>query len=259
MITYRIRLLVLLASAAALVASSCSAAEGGDDIELSVWELIRDSNEGFDRAEPIYQTVAEAMPNRLFSIDGAEPHAVADLFVAGPVVRVEEGVGLNWTVDEETNTEYRHVLPFNDPSATVNTVHVTVKADRVITDGLVPAPHEEVTFGLSFPGRFKLESLREELLAEPALAVLLYEPSPFDYEPGLWGVLEDGGLVGTVDADGLVTFPARTVGLPGDTHGDEPEQDSQLPHAEPLADLERTPDGGPISVSSNSEGGWTRD
>ena len=190
-----------------LIAISCGSSADSElaavDGEQSVMGLIRASNVGFDRATPVYESVAEAMPNRTFIIDDGPQHAIADLFVAGPVLRVTEGVGLNWTFDERENTEQRIVLPFGDPEAIINTVHVTVRADSRVTDGLVADPGDEVTFGLAFSGLFSLMAMREELVDHPGVAVLLYEPSPFDYAEGLWGVLEDGGLLGVVNDKGM--------------------------------------------------------
>lgn len=234
------------------------------------FDLVRHSNEGFDRATPVYETVGEAMPNRTFVIDGGPPHSIADLYVVGPVESVDAGVGLLWEFDEDGENERRIAVEFGDDRAVVNTVHVTVRPTRVITDGLIEEPDGPVTFGLAFSDPIDLEEISAELRSYEAIAALLYEPSPFDYVPGLWGVLEDGAMVGVVSNDGLtVDFRSRppTPTKEERDHALDPEHDptdhTHPPHDERttevrIEELEVPRSEGTIFVATDPEGGWMR-
>lgn len=84
-----------------------------------------------------------------------------------------------------------------------------------------------------------------EFQQTPTLVAVLYDSSPaFDYEEGLWALLEDGTILGQA-SDDAAYFPALDS---GDANGAEAA-------TFPFAELEAPPPSEPIAVSSEAAGG----
>lgn len=233
--------------AAGLAALAACGSAGGEVARMSVIEDLSARHGSASRGSPLYTAVDEAMPNVLYSIDGAAPVSVADAYVVGNVVEVVAGRSFLWA--ETADTEIRTEVPFNDPTAMVSTIHVTVGVNRSIVAASEPAavhqalaPGRSVTLALALSAPVDVDAAAAELRALGTLATLLYHPSPvFDYDPSLWAVLEDGAFLGQVDAKGLVTFPVLTGEIAG-AEGTS-SQDMESPDSNEPVDAEATDQG----------------
>jgi hypothetical protein len=196
----------------------------------------------------IHRTPAEAMPQVRYSIDGADPISIADVYIVGDIVDVKMGRSFFWTesADEETRTE----VDFNADGAQVSTLHVSIAVTRSIVDPnqrdeLDPmvAPGSVVTLALALTSPVDVDKAAEELGKGSTVAALLYRSSPvFDYDPTLWAVLNKGAYFGSVGPDDIVTFAALV--------GDEGASLS-------TKQLEAPTKGDPIAIRS-TESGWER-
>ena len=189
----------------------------------NLFQAINARTATVSRAGGYYETVAQAMPQVRYTIDGAAPISIADLYVVGGMVNVEPGRSFGWTLGEHhepegpraDESEIRHELDFNGVGAQVSTVHVTIVIDRAIVDPNKASdlaeriePGSQLTFALALSAPVDVDAVRADLEPVGTLAVLLYEGSPvFDYDPTLFAVLEDGAFLGHI-LDGTVYFPA---------------------------------------------------
>lgn len=123
--------------------------------------------------------------------------------VEGTIVEVANGVGMTWTFDDD-GEERRQLLAFDDDSAMTRSVHVTMTVDRVLAGHLPPG---DARFGLVISDEGQAAALRGGLVGNQYVAVLTRSPV-FDYEPALYGVLVDGGLLCRWNEDRTLDCPA---------------------------------------------------
>lgn len=173
--------------------------------------VLRSGGSVFDALDSGGEGVSMTIPDGVDSFASLiqDPHG-ADAVVVGTVVEVDIGKGFRWELDSE-GEEVRIEEPFNGPDAWVSTVHVTLAVQEVIyaasgQPGLDSL--STVTFGLSFNSPVEDEAFVEELTDLGELVVFLHESPVYDYQPGLWGVMMDGRLLGVVDEEGSISFPA---------------------------------------------------
>lgn len=167
-----------------LVGAGCgsSAAEAA---ERGAFELIRERQENLDRG------LDETNLPDLFV--GSLPDG--PLIVEGTVVEVADGVGMYWTFDEE-ETEERHIVGFGDDDAEVNSVHLAIRVDQVISSGVDTnvVRGDRVVGGLTVNTADEAAVFRSDLEGETFVMVLQHS-AVFDYEAGLYGFGLDGSLI----------------------------------------------------------------
>ncbi|MFN2485139.1 MAG: hypothetical protein ABR609_00725 [Acidimicrobiia bacterium] len=155
--------------------------------------------------ERTYDSVLELLPNVVIVGPEGPLGSASDAVVVGSIVEVSPGVSMKW--DEVGTT--RTLLPFNDAQAMSSTVHVTLQGDQVVGVGSGIELPAQVTFGLVLGARVDIEAVSAELKGLGTVVPFLFKDSAvFDYDKSLYAVVEDGGLLGVVGADGKITFPA---------------------------------------------------
>ncbi len=112
--------------------------------------------------------------------------------------------------------EKRVELPFNDDTALVSTVHATFEVGELLA-GTLDSP--TATVGIAFDAPVSVEAVREGLLGLGDVVLFLQGSPVFDYESGVWAVVEDGGLIGVVDRAGAVSFPFLEPDVVGSLDG----------------------------------------
>ncbi len=208
-----------------VVLSSCSSV-GGADLESApaTFTAIGERTGTASTTGGLYGDPVEAMPQVRYRIDGADDVSVADAYVRGRVVDVIEGRSFTWDLGDDV--EVRRQLPFNSSEAMVSTVHLIVEIERSIVDSNqrqgdqeALSPGNSVVIGLALNAPADTEEIAKELMAKPGVAALLYTDSPvFDYDGGVWAVLNNGAYLGLVSGDQVV-FPNVTA---KDAPHDEP-------------------------------------
>ena len=180
----------------ACLLTSCSPGGPASDVRA---ELEQRQDGGGGGAPPPFDSLDDLLANTLYERPGERPRPLTEAVVVGRVVRVEPGRGFTVEGDDaERGTE----TDFSDASARWRTVHAVVEVESVLSgDGSL----DTVVVGLVMDD---LELAQEGL---PALGrvVLFLDRSPVvDYDPALYGVAHDGRLIGEVDEEGQLSFPA---------------------------------------------------
>ena len=161
-----------------------------------------------------YSSPLEATPLTTYVIDGEEkPNPVSDLFVVGTILNVTGGMGYSWTggPQEEGGQPTEETHAFNHEDAWLSTVHLTVSIESSLYRDATFASLQEVKIGLALLSPVNLDSLRTELVDQRIAAPLrTNEKTFFRQEPGVYGVLLSGELLGFVGDDDMVSFPSIT-------------------------------------------------
>lgn len=165
------------------------------------FEMISEVQEGADRVR-VYSSWSELQ--RL-------SHSRADEFdvlqVVGEVLAVDDGAAFSWSTEPDGG-EQRTQLPFDSDDAMVRTLHLTVRVDRVVGYSSEVQREDEIMIGVAFSAESDLSGARDSFNDLPQSLFFLTKTAVFDYEPNLWGVLEDGALLAVPNDDGYLSFPA---------------------------------------------------
>jgi len=192
--------------ALSLVAGSCGGGDRSDVSAAPVVEQISALSESASYDQPLYASPVEATPLTNFVVDGEPVGSASDLLVVGTVRTVNAGQGYSWPggpqVEGEDSTRVVH--DFNSSEAWISTIHLVVDVETSLHTETRYADRSEVTVGLAL-----LSPVNKELEGRTIVAALhSNEKTVFDLEDGVFGVLRDGQLLGFVDDEGNVTFPA---------------------------------------------------
>ena len=118
---------------------------------------------------------------------------------------------MSWTLDEQ-GEEQRQIFAFDDDSAMVRSVHVTMTVQNVIA-GAAPDT-SDVRFGLIINNEEGAEAVRNDFVGNSYVAFLNESPL-FDYETSMYGVEFDGGLLCHRGDDQGLDCPALDDSLVG--------------------------------------------
>jgi len=186
-----------LAATAVLFLGAC--ASGAD--EGAAFDSIRDSNANVSR-ERMYGSWTDLLA--LSEKSGVDPVAAA---VVGDVVAVAEGRSFLWELDAEGEEE-RIETEFGADKAMASTYHLTVKVNSVIgTDGDGPSPGATLTVGISTSPDVTLDEVKKDFGNLQGAVFFLQQSPVYDYEKGLYAIVESGALLATPDKDGNLHFP----------------------------------------------------
>lgn len=197
--------------ALSLVAGACGGGGRSDVSAAPVVEQISALSESASYDQPLYASPVEATPLTNFVVDGEPVGSASDLLVVGTVRTVNAGQGYSWPggpqVEGEDSTRVVH--DFNSSEAWISTIHLVVDVETSLHTETRYANRSEVKVGLALLSPVNLDSLNKELEGRTIVAALhSNEKTVFDLEDGVFGVLRDGQLLGFVDDEGNVAFPA---------------------------------------------------
>ena len=128
-----------------------------------------------------------------------------ELIVVGEITAVDQGASFSWDVDDEGNevtTEY----PFGDDNAMGHTVHLTVDVSEVIAPDAEEEP-AQITVGLVVDSGVSFDAVENDYSSLGTVVLFLKQSAVFDCEPGIYGIFEDGALMGVLQDDGTLRFP----------------------------------------------------
>jgi hypothetical protein len=190
----------------------------------------------------VEKTLAELLPNRLFSVDGREPAPLAAGIVVGRVAAVTEGRGY---VIEGDDADSMKEVPFDTEDVLVRTIDVTLE----IAQGWGEVTAEStISFGARIGGREEdPQSAIDNWSQLGEIIVVLNAPGWYKYDPTLYSVRQSGSLIGTVSEDGTISFPAMA------------EREQQFLHGTPtLSDLEKAANEDDQTIAVNVKDGYAR-
>ena len=207
-------LLRCLAGALLFVGSASCASDNGASSSpgVPVAQQIVEVTANATLAPTWYSSPLEATPLTTFTIDGVEQaEAVSDLFVVGTVDSVTAGAGYSWpTGPQKTGGQATtKIHSFNHPDAWMSTIHLNVSVDSSLERDTALAEVEAVTIGLALLNPVDMSSLTADLVGQRIAAPLhANEKSFFSGESGVYGILLSGEMLGFVDNEQVVSFPA---------------------------------------------------
>lgn len=216
-----------------VVLASCASR---DEISSgSVVEEIIDMTAGATLAPTWYSSPLEATPLTKFVVDGVEQsEAASDLLVVGRVTGVTAGTSYSWPTGPGktggNTTSVTHA--FNHENAWMSTVHLSVSVESTLpTDATLPDTGL-VSIGLALLSPVDVDALATELVGR-RIATPLHanDKSFFSGESGVYGILLAGEMLGFIDDEQRVSFPA----LKSLTHAEDGE------HSYKLSDLLNPP------------------
>lgn len=208
-----------------IIATACGGgAHQSRSSDLSLTDKIKEFNSSVSYEWPLYSSALQTTPRTTFVVDGRTVGPVSDLFVVGRVIQVAAGTGYSWPGGPQVVGEAptREVHEFNSNDSWLSTVHLSIAIENSIYLDDDYTNMNEITIGLFLLNPVDLNSLKTELEGKRIAAPLhSNEKTALDLEPGAFGVLRGGELLGFVDDSNSVTFPAFDHNQPLDSGSQE--------------------------------------
>lgn len=151
------------------------------------------------------QSLADLLPNHEFAIDGAKAQALSPGLVIGTVTSAE--AGRSYTVDGEDAASGIEG-PFTDEAARWRVAVITIEPDSAFGD---VAGEGDVHVGVVVDGGLDPRDALASLAALGRVAVVLGEDGRYAFAPDAWSIRQSGALLGVIDDEGTLSFPALGV------------------------------------------------
>jgi hypothetical protein len=175
------------------------------DAAVTVSQWIRSHADMGSRLAPRYRTLAEALPNVVYTHGDGSTTKESDLVVVGRITSVTKGRGFRI---QGSDGPAGKAIAYDDPGAQWYTVHATVAVESAIgTD-------KPDTVTLAFPGPTpdQFDVMAAGLKALGRLVLFLEDDRPLiDYDQSLYAIAGDT-LVATAADDGSLAMPFTSAG-----------------------------------------------
>jgi len=149
-----------------------------------------------------YQDFSDVLPNTQFKAPGEPAETYSELVVRGRIADVAPGFA--FVVDSDDDPSGTRA-DFDTKGAAWKTVHITVAVTESLAGGKVPG--DQVTVGYSIDADTDFELVKQGLVSLDEVVLPLYKSPAFSYDPALYGIVADGGLLAVTGSGGL-RFPA---------------------------------------------------
>jgi hypothetical protein len=209
---------LLTTSMAAVFLLSACGSNAVSEPQVSVVQAIINRENSVARPAPVNSTIAEAMPNFIYTDESGKESSLSDGYVRGLVVDVQQGRSFTWDVSESGET--RKEVPFEDSAAMATTYHLQVRVEGFVQSATNQLPQARIdqiskgkiiSVGLSLPGRGYFEEFKNEWVGKRTIAALLMAANQvFDYDNSVWPVYSDGRYLGEVNGNSI-RFAALTT------------------------------------------------
>ena len=166
-----------------------------------VIELIQDRHVGTSTVVR-EQTLADVLPNHLFSVAGSEPVALAAGTVIGTVSSVEPGAAYVSSAESNAGDE----VAFDSTDAEWRVVIVTIAVDSAVGE---VTGDSTVRLGIAVDGAADIATAIEGYQQLGRVIVVLDAKGTFELDSSLYSARQGGALFGLVADDGSITFPAQ--------------------------------------------------
>lgn len=204
----RLSRLAALAVALFFVGVACdstgTASPPVDTAEAVHWvtDYLRARSEGGLSLRPWYRTLDETLPNVDYVRPNGTVATLSDLTAVGRIVQVDQGRAFVVDGDDAPNgTEAK----WDAKDARWFSVHATLAVERVIGSDERP---DTVTFALPLDDRRDFDRMAAGLRGLGRVVAVLDRGSPLvAYQPSLFVVLGNHGLLATVGDDGRLALP----------------------------------------------------
>lgn len=146
------------------------------------------------------QSLADLLPNHKFQVGNSDPVSLASGIVVGTVTKVQRGAA--YLSDPATGEDIE--VAFNDDAATSRDLIITVSVESALGD---VGGASVVTFALAIDGSANADQAITSFEGLGRVIAVLDAAGSLTFEPELHSIRQSGGLLGTVSADGAITFP----------------------------------------------------
>jgi len=180
-------------------ATSPAGADGASSETAYAFKLLNERRDAMG-SQARETTLADLLPNHKFTVGDSEPAVLAAGIVVGTVTKVEPGAAY---VSDAASGEEREV-DFDDATATSRDLILTVSVESALGDVSGDAA---VTFGLAIDGAADANKAIASFASLGRVIAVLDAAGNLTFEPDLHSIRQGGGLLGTVSADGAITFP----------------------------------------------------
>lgn len=147
-----------------------------------------------------HRSLVELLPNTKFQVGRLAPRALAESVVVGRFVSVDRGRAHFTPGDEAPRTSEEE---FEDRRVMWRTVHGELEVEQTIAGQKL----DRVTVGLSFLAAPSFRVIERCLPNFGRVLLFLRKSGAFDYDPNVYGTVDDGSLLGLVSDDGRITLP----------------------------------------------------
>jgi hypothetical protein len=148
-----------------------------------------------------YTNLAEALPNVKYQHTDGTTETISESVVRGEITVAESGRGFDGGGEAESTRD----VGFESKDALWRTLHLRLKVMEHIAGA---ATSEEILVGIVIDGGVNPDTAARSFEAMDDVVLLLRSGSPvFDYADKLYSIVQDGGLLGLVGDDGMLTFP----------------------------------------------------
>lgn len=193
----RVRQAAALALAVALSAACSTGSDGAQGLRPAL-QARRDV--GAAHGYP-FENLSELLGNHLYKVGDKPAAPLTAAVVTGRFLSLEPGRGFTVAGSDAPDGT---PVDFDSPDALWRTMHGRFAVDHVITGH---HPGWEVTVGLSFGAETAVEPVEQDLLGLEQVVLFLQRSPVFGYDPAVYGVVLDGGLIAPVDDAGQLTLP----------------------------------------------------
>jgi hypothetical protein len=193
--------MIVLGLTIALMGSGCGGIDPAAGRAYLVAQ-IRQRTNAPERGQARYSQLEQLLPNALYR-NGNERISVTQAVVFGHVAGVSKGFGfVVGSEDAAGGIETR----FDDPEALWKTLHIAFRIERAL--GRATVQGGTIRVGLAVDGAADYRRLERGLRNLGSLVLFLRKGSPvFGYDRSLYAIVEDGGLIATVDSEGRLDLP----------------------------------------------------
>ncbi len=172
-----------------------------DDSGAYVFDELAARADMVSRAR-FYADITELLDNVLFQVGDQDPQTITQAVVLGRITAVTPGKAFS---AEDQSADHEVEVPYNDPDASWRSMHVVVAVEEAISGSV--GGLTSITVGFAFGARTTVDRALPSFLSMGRVLLFLTAGDVFSYDPELFGVVEDGALLGLVDPSGVISMP----------------------------------------------------
>lgn len=155
------------------------------------------------RRRVLARTFAEYLPHQTFTVAGQKVGSDAEAVVLGEVVAAKVVRAFHLPGGDDADAPSGTEIAIDDPRAQWRIIELDIAVEDQI--GAEVESRARAAFSVDGPDYKRLLAEAESL---GSVIVVLDQPGSYDFDEGLWRVSNIGTLIGQVDENGAVTFPA---------------------------------------------------
>ncbi len=179
-----------------LVGCGGSTQDVSSDQDIDLISVLKSRSEAASRVRP-FDSISDVLANTRYRVAGQPPRPLTEAVVVGRFTDSTAGRGFSVTGEDAPAGDE---VDFEDPDALWRTVHASLEVEEVISGSLESS---NTLVGLALNPDVPLDEVSADLKAMGRVVVFLHRTPVFAYDPSVYGILLDGGLLGTLAGDAI--------------------------------------------------------